>query len=55
MNIDLVQQNAKTLLEAVYAYETAVKEKDKKKAEVIQNYAKALIASIRSALEEGKK
>ncbi len=51
MSIESIQQNAKTLLEAVYAYETAVKEKDKKKIEVLQNYAKALIASIRSELE----
>lgn len=52
MGIELIQQNAKTLLEAVYAYEIAVKEKDKKKAGAIQNYAKALISSIRSSLKE---
>ncbi|MBU2638798.1 MAG: hypothetical protein KJ955_07530 [Nanoarchaeota archaeon] len=50
MSIELIQQNAKTLLEAVYAYEIAVKEKDKKKIVVLQNYAKALIASIRSEM-----
>lgn len=54
MSLELIQQNAKTLLEAVYAYETAVKTKDKKNAEAIQNYAKALISSIRKELEGSK-
>ncbi|MDD4878159.1 MAG: hypothetical protein PHO02_03930 [Candidatus Nanoarchaeia archaeon] len=52
MNLEMVQQNAKTLMEAIYAYESLIKDKDSKKLETISNYIKVLIASIRKSMQE---
>lgn len=52
MSLDMVQQNAKTLMEAIYAYDSLLKEKDAKKLETIANYIKVLISSIRNSIRE---
>lgn len=52
MSLDMVQQNAKTLMEAIYAYESLLRGKDTKKLGAISNYIKVLIASIRKSMQE---
>ncbi|MDI6737753.1 MAG: hypothetical protein QME12_04535 [Nanoarchaeota archaeon] len=52
MSLDMVQQNAKTMMEAIYAYESLLKDRDSKKLETISNYIKVLIASIRKSMQE---
>jgi hypothetical protein len=52
MSLDMVQQNAKTLMEAIYAYDSLLKDKDAKKLETIANYIKVLISSIRNSIKE---
>lgn len=52
MSLDLIQQNAKTLMEAVYAYDSLLKEKDAKKLETVSNYIRVLISAIRKTMGE---
>lgn len=55
MSLDMLEQNAKTFLEAVYEYERKLGAGDKKGAEQLKAYMKALLGSSKKMLEQERK
>jgi len=52
MSLEMLQQNAKTFLEAAYEYERRSAAKDKKSMGQLADYMNALVVSMKKSAEE---
>lgn len=56
MTLDLIKQNAKSLLEAIYTYDRlTLQNGGKKEIEKAQSYIRSLLESIKKTAEEERK
>ena len=54
MAIESIEQAAKTIVESAYEYETALQNKDKKKAEQTKAYILKICSNIKKLVKEEK-
>ncbi len=55
MTPEAIEQAAKTIVESAYQYETALRKKDKKKAEQTKTYIIKICKNIKKLVEEERK
>ena len=55
MTVEAIEQASKTIVESAYEYETALRKKDRKKAEQTKKYIIKICDNIKKLIEEERK